>query len=97
MEEIIFTRGTTTALNTVATSYGLENVKEAMRSFSYMEHHSNIIPWQQVAKKTGATLKYLPLQPDGTISLEDVRQTVTPNTKSFLLCKYQTYLERLTL
>ena len=46
-----------------------------------MEHHSNIIPWQQVAKKTGATLKYLPLQPDGTISLEDVRQTVTPNTK----------------
>ena len=82
MEEIIFTRGTTTALNTVATSYGLENVKEGDEIvISYMEHHSNIIPWQQVAKKTGATLKYLPLQPDGTISLEDVRQTVTPNTK----------------
>ena len=64
---------------------------------SYMEHHSNIIPWQQVAKKTGATLKYLPLQPDGTISLEDVRQTVTPNTKSFLSCMFLTYLERLTL
>ena len=46
-----------------------------------MEHHSNIIPWQQVAKKTGATLKYLPLQPDGTISIEDARQTITPNTK----------------
>ena len=82
MEEIIFTRGTTTALNTVAASYGLENVKEGDEIvISYMEHHSNIIPWQQVAKKTGATLKYLPLQPDGTISLEDVRQTVTPNTK----------------
>ncbi|HFK1809091.1 TPA: cysteine desulfurase SufS [Bacillus cereus] len=82
MEEIIFTRGTTTALNTVAVSYGLENVKEGDEIvISYMEHHSNIIPWQQVAKKTGATLKYLPLQPDGTISLEDVRQTVTPNTK----------------
>ncbi|HEE9034605.1 TPA: cysteine desulfurase SufS [Bacillus cereus] len=82
MEEIIFTRGTTTALNTVAASYGLENVKECDEIvISYMEHHSNIIPWQQVAKKTGATLKYLPLQPDGTISLEDVRQTVTPNTK----------------
>lgn len=82
MEEIIFTRGTTTALNTVAASYGLENVKEGNEIvISYMEHHSNIIPWQQVAKKTGATLKYLPLQPDGTISLEDVRQTVTPNTK----------------
>ncbi|HDR7795137.1 TPA: cysteine desulfurase SufS [Bacillus luti] len=82
MEEIIFTRGTTTALNTVAASYGMENVKEGDEIvISYMEHHSNIIPWQQVAKKTGATLKYLPLQPDGTISLEDVRQTVTPNTK----------------
>lgn len=82
MEEIIFTRGTTTALNTVAASYGLENIKEGDEIvISYMEHHSNIIPWQQVAKKTGATLKYLPLQPDGTISLEDVRQTVTPNTK----------------
>lgn len=43
--------------------------------------HSNIIPWQQVAKQTGATLKYIPLQPDGTIRLEDVEQTVTPNTK----------------
>ncbi|RAN84714.1 cysteine desulfurase SufS [Bacillus sp. SRB_331] len=82
MEEIIFTRGTTTALNTVAASYGLDNVNEGDEIvISYMEHHSNIIPWQQVAKKTGATLKYLPLQLDGTISLEDVRQTVTPNTK----------------
>ncbi|PEY29875.1 cysteine desulfurase [Bacillus cereus] len=82
MEEIIFTRGTTTALNTVAASYGLENVKEGDEIvISYMEHHSNIIPWQQVAKKTGATLKYLPLQPDGTISIEDARQTITPSTK----------------
>ncbi|MGM7432447.1 cysteine desulfurase SufS [Bacillus pacificus] len=82
MEEIIFTRGTTTALNTVAASYGLENVKEGDEIvISYMEHHSNIIPWQQVAKKTGATLKYLPLQPDGIISIEDARQTITPNTK----------------
>ncbi|CAM3964683.1 cysteine desulfurase [Bacillus cereus] len=82
MEEIIFTRGTTTALNTVAASYGLDNVKEGDEIvISYMEHHSNIIPWQQVAKKTGATLKYLPLQPDGTISIEDARQTITPNTK----------------
>ena len=82
MEEIIFTRGTTTALNTVAASYGLENVKEGDEIvISYMEHHSNIITWQQVAKKTGATLKYLQLQPDGTISIEDARQTITPNTK----------------
>ena len=82
MQEIIFTRGTTTALNTVASSYGMANVREGDEIvISYMEHHSNIIPWQQVAKKTGATLKYIPLQEDGSISLEDVRTIVTPNTK----------------
>lgn len=81
-EEIIFTRGTTTALNTVAASYARANLHEGDEIIiSYMEHHSNIIPWQQVAKQTGAILKYLPLQEDGTISLEDVRETVNPNTK----------------
>ncbi|WP_108670646.1 cysteine desulfurase [Peribacillus acanthi] len=81
-EEIIFTRGTTTALNTVAASYGRANLSEGDEIvISYMEHHSNIIPWQQVAKQTGATLKYLPLQEDGSISLEDARATITSNTK----------------
>ncbi|HEO8420981.1 MAG: cysteine desulfurase [Niallia sp.] len=82
IEEIIFTRGTTTALNTVAHSYAMENVKEGDEIvITPMEHHSNIIPWQQVAKKTGATLKYLPLQADGTISIADVENTITPATK----------------
>ncbi|MEK4653286.1 cysteine desulfurase [Niallia sp. FSL W8-0954] len=82
IEEIIFTRGTTTALNTVAQSYAMENVKEGDEIvITPMEHHSNIIPWQQVAKKTGATLKYLPLQADGTIALGDVENTITPATK----------------
>jgi cysteine desulfurase / selenocysteine lyase len=81
-EEIIFTRGTTTALNTVAASYGAANLKEGDEIvISHMEHHSNIIPWQQIAKKTGAQLKYLPLQVDGSISLEDVQATVNHNTK----------------
>jgi cysteine desulfurase / selenocysteine lyase len=81
-EEVIFTRGTTTALNMVAASFGRANLREGDEIvISYMEHHSNIIPWQQVAKYTGATLKYLPLQEDGTISLSDARETITPNTK----------------
>lgn len=81
-EEVIFTRGTTTSINTVAASYGRANLSEGDEIvISYMEHHSNIIPWQQVAKQTGASLKYLPLQEDGTISLEDVRTTVTADTK----------------
>lgn len=82
VEEIIFTRGTTTAINTVARSYGDANVKEGDEIvISPMEHHSNIIPWQQLAKRTGATLKYMPLQPDGTISLDDAETTITDRTK----------------
>ncbi len=81
-EEVIFTRGTTTALNMVASSYGRANLQEGDEVvITPMEHHSNIIPWQQVVKATGATLKYIPLQPDGTIALEDVENTVTANTK----------------
>jgi cysteine desulfurase/selenocysteine lyase len=82
IEEVIFTRGTTTAINTVAASYGLTNVKAGDEIvISYMEHHSNIIPWQQVAKATGATLKYIPLEEDGTISIERAKETITSNTK----------------
>ncbi|NIK76903.1 cysteine desulfurase/selenocysteine lyase [Paenibacillus castaneae] len=81
-EQIIFTRGTTTALNLVASSYARSVCKEGDEIvITPMEHHSNLIPWQQAAKATGATLKYIPLQPDGTISLEDVEKTITPNTK----------------
>ncbi|KUF30103.1 MULTISPECIES: cysteine desulfurase [Lysinibacillus] len=81
-QEIIFTRGTTTALNTVASSYGRANVVEGDEIvITHMEHHSNIIPWQQLAKEKNATLKYIELEADGTISLEKVRATVTPKTK----------------
>ncbi|MGF7534129.1 cysteine desulfurase SufS [Bacillus mexicanus] len=82
MAEIIFTKGTTTSLNMVALSYVRANLKPGDEVvITYMEHHANIIPWQQAVKATGATLKYIPLQKDGTISLEDVRETVTSNTK----------------
>ncbi|MUT64438.1 cysteine desulfurase [Paenibacillus sp. NEAU-GSW1] len=81
-EEIIFTRGTTTALNLVASSYARTVCKEGDEIvITPMEHHANLIPWQQAAKATGAALKYIPLQPNGTISLEDVEATITPNTK----------------
>ncbi|MYL70151.1 SufS family cysteine desulfurase [Halobacillus litoralis] len=81
-QEVIFTRGTTTAINTVAASYGRANLSEGDEVvITPMEHHSNIIPWQQIVKETGATLKYIPLQSDGTILLEDVQKTVTSKTK----------------
>ncbi|MEK4090888.1 MULTISPECIES: cysteine desulfurase [unclassified Viridibacillus] len=81
-EEIIFTRGTTTALNIVAQSYGRTHVGEGDEIvITYMEHHSNLIPWQQLAKEKGATLKYIDLESDGTLSLEKVRATITDKTK----------------
>lgn len=81
-EEIVFTRGTTTALNLVAQSYGRANVGEGDEIvITHMEHHSNIIPWQQLAKEKGAVLKYVDLEADGTLSLEKVREVVTDRTK----------------
>jgi len=81
-EEIIFTRGTTTAINLVASSYARSICKEGDEIvITQMEHHSNLIPWQQVAKATGAALKYIPLQPDGTIRVEDAEATITSRTK----------------
>ncbi|PSL44432.1 cysteine desulfurase/selenocysteine lyase [Salsuginibacillus halophilus] len=81
-EQIIFTRGTTTAINTIAQSYGRANLSEDDEIvLTPMEHHSNIIPWQQVAKATGARLKYIPLEEDGTVTLENVRETMSERTK----------------
>ncbi len=80
--EVIFTRGTTTSINTVAYSYARANLKAGDEIvITPMEHHSNIIPWQQAAKATGATLKYIPLQGNGTFTLDDVRETITDKTK----------------
>jgi cysteine desulfurase/selenocysteine lyase len=82
MEEVVFTRGTTASINMLAASYGEQNVKEGDEIvITYMEHHSNLIPWQQLAKRKKAELKYIPLEKDGTISLDKVRETVTSKTK----------------
>lgn len=81
-EEIIFTRGTTTSLNLVARSYALTRLGQGDEIIlTPAEHHSNLIPWQQVAKATGAVLKYFPLEEDGTLDLEKVKETITPKTK----------------
>ncbi|MGQ4223479.1 cysteine desulfurase [Enterococcus mundtii] len=80
--EILFTRGTTTSLNWVAQSYGDAFVKAGDEIvISYMEHHSNIIPWQQLAKRTGATLKYSELTEEGFLDLEHATSIITEKTK----------------
>lgn len=81
-EEVIFTRGTTTALNLVASSYGGDTISEGDEIvITPMEHHSNLIPWQQLALKKKAVLKYIPLQPDGHIDLADAENLITDKTK----------------
>ena len=80
--EIIFTRNTTEGLNLVAYSYGLSNVKAGDEVLvSIMEHHSNLLPWQMVCRRTGATLKFMECEPDGTLDLNKVASLITPKTK----------------
>ena len=80
--EVVFTRGTTSAVNTVAYGYARQVLKPGDEIVTTIaEHHANFIPWQQAAKATGATFKFIPLAEDGTVTLDAVRQTVTNNTK----------------
>jgi len=81
-EEVVFTRGTTTAINLVAHSYGDANVSEGDEIVvTQMEHHANIVPWQQLAKRTGATLKFIPMSDSGELEKEAIDNTITDNTK----------------
>ena len=80
--EVLFTRGTTTSLNWVAKSYGEANVKSGDEILiSVMEHHSNLIPWQQLAKKTGAALKYIELTEEGLLDMESLHAHLSEKTK----------------
>ncbi|HAX73320.1 MAG TPA: cysteine desulfurase [Firmicutes bacterium] len=82
VEEIVFTRGATSALNLVAQSYGMYNIKAGDEIIvSELEHHSSFIPWQQVAKRTGAILKFIPLDKDGRITVENFKSVLSEKTK----------------
>lgn len=79
--EVLFTRGTTTGLNWLARSYGDAFIKEGDEIvISYMEHHSNIIPWQQLAARKGATLRYLPLTDEGFIDMTAAKEMINEKT-----------------
>lgn len=84
--EVLFTRGTTTSLNWVAKSYGEANVRQGDEILiSVMEHHSNLIPWQQLAKKTGAALKYIELTEEGLLDMESFHAQLSEKTKIIAL------------
>ena len=80
--EIIFTKGTTNSINLVAYSFGRTFIQEGDEIVvTEMEHHSNIVPWQILCAEKKCILKYIPLQSDGSISLEDAEKLITPKTK----------------
>ncbi|MCY3895620.1 MAG: cysteine desulfurase [Chloroflexi bacterium] len=80
--EVIFTRGTTEAINLVARGWGDENVSEGDEILlTEMEHHSNLVPWQMLAKRRGAQLRYIPMDVEGRIDLEAYARMFGPRTR----------------
>ncbi len=80
--EIIFTRNTTESMNLVAYSYGLSQVEEGDEILvSIMEHHSNLLPWQMVARQKGAKLNFIECRMDGSLDLDQVKKQITDRTK----------------
>lgn len=80
--EIVFTRNTTEGLNLVAYSYGLSHIRAGDEVVvSILEHHSDLLPWQMVCRQTGASLKFLDCEPDGSLDLNKAEALITDRTK----------------
>jgi len=85
IEEIVFVRGTTEAINLVAYSWGLHNLKPGDEVLvTLMEHHSNIVPWEILSRIKGFRVKYADINPDGTLDYEALKGMLTPKVK--LVC-----------
>ncbi len=81
-DELVWTRGTTEAINLVATAWGLDNVGEGDEILiSTLEHHSNIIPWQLLTRRTGAQIRYLEIDEQGRLILDDLGSLLSGRTK----------------
>src|SRR5438270_2994254 len=83
-DEIVFTRGTTESINLVAQAWGGKFVGAGdVILLTEMEHHSNLVPWQLLAGRTGAQLRFVPVRDDGTLELEKLSSLLTPEVKLF--------------
>ena len=93
--EIIFTRNTTESLNLVAYSCGLSHVKAGDEVLvSIMEHHSDLLPWQMVCRRTGATLRFMECEPDGSLDPDKVEELITDKTRIVALTQVSNVLGR---
>lgn len=94
--EIIFTRNTTESINLVAYSYGLTNIHEGDEIVvSVMEHHSNMLPWQMVARRNNATIRYLFCEKDGSFTKEALDSVITEKTKLVAIMHISNVLGRM--
>ena len=83
-DEIVFTRGTTESINLVAQAWGGKFVRAGDAILlTEMEHHSNLVPWQLLAERTGARLRFVPVRDDGTLALDQLPSLLTPEVKLF--------------
>ena len=81
-ESIIWTRNTTEGINLVANTWAQNQIKSGDEIvLTQMEHHSNLVPWQKVAREKGAVLRFLPIAPDGSLDLSDVDSIINPRTR----------------
>lgn len=95
VQEIIFTRNTTESINLVAYSYGLSNLKQGDEVVvSIMEHHSDLLPWQMVCRQTGAELKFLECEKDGSLDLDKAEKLITDCTKIVAVTQLSNVLGR---
>src|SRR5947209_2111169 len=83
-DEIVFTRGTTESINLVAQAWGGKFLRDGdVVLLTEMEHHSNLVPWQLLAERTGAQLRFVPVCDDGTLALDRLSSLLTPEVKLF--------------
>ncbi len=94
-DEIVFTRNTTESINLIAYSYGLSNIKAGDEVLvSIMEHHSNLLPWQMVCRQTGAELRFIECESDGSLKLDKIQTQITKRTRIVALTNVSNVLGR---
>ncbi|MGE5424282.1 MAG: aminotransferase class V-fold PLP-dependent enzyme, partial [Syntrophothermus sp.] len=95
--EIIFTRGTTESVNLVASSFGKQFIQPGDEVIiSVMEHHSNIVPWQVMCQERGATLKFIPVTPEGELEMDRYREMISTKTKLVAITQASNVLGTIT-
>jgi cysteine desulfurase/selenocysteine lyase len=93
--EVIFTKGTTEGINLVAYALTNQIKKDDEIIISYLEHHSNIVPWQMLCERTGAKLKVIPMDENGILQIDVLDSWLNEKQKLFLLIRFLTLWESL--